>query len=165
MVLGQAVHHPSSEFTYPKAMLTEPEHPAAIALIAVWRAYEATGGMRMGRDIPSRALAKFLPGLVIAEPVEDWKDARIRLAGSVLTERFGRDISGMMLSEIYRNDPDGGAKLLQGGRVAATTREPGILSTRVMAGTAELLRFEVVALPIYAPDGVTPWCMVGTFRF
>lgn len=165
VVLGQPVHEPSAEFQYPKTVLTAPEHPSAAALIEIWRAHEAEGGMRMGRDIPSRGLAKLLPNIVIAEPIGAWEDAYIRLAGSVLTERFGRDIAGMRISELYQNDPKGGAMLLAGARCADETRQPGLLSTRVTAGKTELMRFEVVALPIFAPDGVTHWCLVGTFRF
>lgn len=165
VVLGQPVHQPSAEFQYPKTVLSAPEHPSSTALIEIWRAHEATGGMRMGRDIPTRALGKLLPNIVIAEPQPDWSDARIRLAGSVLTERFGRDITGAQLSEIYRADPDGGAMLLACARRADETREPGLLGTRVLAGSLEVMRFEVVGLPIYAPDGVVHWTLVGTFRF
>lgn len=165
VVLGQPVHRPSPEFQYPKAVLTAPEHPSSAALIEIWRAHEATGGMRMGRDIPSRALAKFLPNIVIAEPKADWSDAHIRLAGSVLTERFGRDITGVQLMELYRADPQGGAMLLGGARQADETRKPVLLGTRVLAGSMEVMRFEVVAVPVYAPEGVRHWILVGTFRF
>jgi hypothetical protein len=40
-----------------------------------------------------------------------------------------------------------------------------MISTHIVAGEIELMRFEVVALTILAPDGVTRWCLVGTFRF
>lgn len=165
VVLGQPVHQPSPEFEYPKAVLIEPEHPSSAALIEIWRGYEAAGGMRMGRDIPSRAFGKFLPNIVIAEPAPDWSDAHIRLAGSVFTERFGRDITGMELSELYRADPQACAFLLEGAREADRTRKPGMISARVVAGSVEIMRFESVCLPIYAPDGGGRWIMVGTFRF
>ncbi len=165
VILGQPVHTPSADFQYPKVVLSAPEHPSSVTLIAAWRGCEASGGMRMGRDIPSRALGKLLPSIVISEPAPDWRDARIRLAGSVLAERFGRDITGMQVSELYRADPAGYVMLLEVASRADQTREPGLLGTRVMAGSTEVMRFEVVALPIFAADGVTHLSLVGSFRF
>ncbi len=165
VVLGTPVHRPSAEFRYPKTVIAVPEHPSSVELIEHWHAQEATGGMRMGRDMPSRAIAKFLSNIVVCEPVGEWTDGRIRLAGSALTQRFGRDIQGTLISELYGNDPDGGAMLLQNAKLAQKTREPGLLSTRVCKGQVEVMRFEVVALPIWAPDGTTHWSLVGVFRF
>jgi len=165
VVLGTVVHTPSAEFQYPKLMLSVPEHPGSIALIEHWLAHEANGGMRMGRDIPSRAMSKLLPNIAICEPVGSWEDGRIRIAGAILTERFGRDIAGILITELYCNDPAGAEMLLDGARQAQETRKPGLLSTRVVANKIEVMRFEVVALPISAADGLTPWCIVGIFRF
>ena len=163
--LGERVHKPSEKFTYPKAAIAEPQHPSSKVLIAHWRAYEAKGGMRMGRDIPSRGIAKLLSCISICEPLGDWVDGRIRVAGSILTLRFGRDIHGLLISELYKDDPAGGQMLLGNARRAQETRQPGLLSTRVCADEHEVMRFEVVALPIFATDGITQWSLVGTFRF
>ena len=165
VVLGAVVHKPSAEFQYPKAVISVPEHPGSVALIEYWRTHEATGGMRMGRDVPSRAISKLLPNVAICEPVGAWTDARIRIAGAILTERFGRDIAGMLISELYCDDPEGGEMLLESARRAQQDRQPGLVSTRVIANKIELMRFEVVALPIYAADGIMPWCLVGILRF
>lgn len=165
VVLGTPVHTPSAEYRYPKTVIGEPVHPSSVALIECWRAHEAAGGMRMGRDIPCRSMASLLHSIVIAEPIGDWQDAHIRLAGSVLTERFGRDVTGMRINELYENDPEGGAMLLRGAKRADETRAPSLFDTRVMAGKLEVMRLEVVILPIFAPDGLTRWCLAGTFRF
>ena len=90
-------------------------------LIALWESQGARGGMRMGRDIPSRALAKFLPNIVISEPVGDWEDAHIRLAGSVYTERFGCDITGTLLARHLQGRSGGGRLLLMAGKQAGET--------------------------------------------
>lgn len=163
--LGERVHTPAGNFQYPKAVISEPEHPSSKELIAHWRACEAKGGMRMGRDVPSRAIAKFLANISVCEPVDDWADAQIRVAGSIMILRFGRDIGGMLISELYRSDPKGGQMLLDNARRAQKTREPGLLSTRVCSNELEIMRFEVVALPIFAADGVSPLSLAGTFRF
>ena len=163
--LGERLHKPSEKFTYPKAVIAEPEHPSTKVLITHWRSYEAKGGMRMGRDVPSRAIAMLLSCISICEPLGNWVDGRIRIAGSILTLRFGRDIHGQLISELYRDDPDGGRMLLENARRAQETRQPGLLSTRVFAGQHEVMRFEVVALPILAADGLAQLSLVGTFRF
>jgi len=164
-VLGERVHRPSETFRYPKAVIAAPEHPSSRVLITHWRAFEAKGGMRMGRDVPSRAIATFLSCISICEPLGDWVDGRIRIAGSILTLRFGRDIHGLLISELYKDDPDGGRILLDNARRAQETRQPGLLSTRVCADHLEVMRFEVVALPIFAADGLRPLSLAGTFRF
>lgn len=162
---GERVHKASEKFTYPKAVITEPQHPNSKRLITHWRAYEATGGMRMGRDVPSRAIATFLSCISICEPLGDWMDGRIRIAGSILTLRFGRDIHGMLVSELYKDDPGGGRTLLENARRAQETRQPGLLSARVLADQHEVMRFEVVALPIFAADGLAQLGLAGTFPF
>jgi len=163
--LGERLHKPSEKFTYPKTVIAEPEHPGSKVLIMHWRSFEAKGGMRMGRDVPSRAIAMLLSCISICEPLGNWEDGRIRIAGSILTLRFGRDIHGQLISDLYQDDPDGGRMLLENARRAQETRQPGLLSTRVFAGQHEVMRFEVVALPIFAADGLAPLSMVGTFRF
>lgn len=163
--LGERVHKPSGKYTYPKAVIAEPEHPSSKVLIAHWRGFEATGGMRMGRDVPSRSIATLLSCISICEPVDDWADGRIRIAGSILTLRFGRDIHGMLVSELYKDDPRGGRMLLENARHAQEKREPGLMSARVLADQHEVMRFEVVALPIFAADGLARLSLVGTFRF
>lgn len=163
--LGERVHKPSAAFEYPKVSIEQPEHPSSKELIAYWRQFEAKGGMRMSRDIPSRGLARFLSHISICEPVNDWADGRIRVAGSILVLRFGRDIGGMLISELYRDDAKGGRILLETARRAQETRQPGLLSARVRSNGVELMHFEVVALPIFATDGVSPLSLVGTFRF
>lgn len=163
--LGERLHKPSPDFLYPKVVIADPQHPSSKKLIAEWRANEAKGGMRMGRDIPCRAIARLLDCISICEPVGDWADGRIRIAGSILTLRFGRDIHGMLISELYKDDPEGGRILLERARRAQATREPALLDTRVCAGDVEVMRFEVVVVPIFAADGIAPLSLVGTFRF
>lgn len=163
--LGVPGHAPSAEYSYPKVLLLEPEHPDSAALIAVWNQHAASGGMRVGRDIPSRALSKFLSHIIIAEPNADISDANIRLAGSSMIERFGRDISGLNLSELYVLDPKGSETLLAAAREALASQTPRIVGTRVMWGAIEAMRVESVLLPILSRNGTSQWVMIGTFFF
>ena len=165
VVLGRPVLSHLPVHRYVRTVLDSPNHPSAQALLEFWRGYETLGGIRMGRDIPSRALAKFLPHIIIAEPQGHWDDARIRLAGTAFMERFGRDVAGELTSRLYAEDQDGAALLLKLARQAAEMRKPGMIDLRIRADEIEVFRIETVLLPIYAPDGTTCWAMVGAFRF
>jgi hypothetical protein len=165
VLLGQSIHTPSiTRFRYERESAEAPEHPSSLKLFEHWQACEQQGGMRMGRDVPTRDLANMLSGIAITEPIDQWNDGRIRLAGMVYTTRFGRDITGMTIREIYDRDPDGGDALLKGAKYCTTHQRVTTLRTRVLDGSAELMRFEVITLPIWAPDCETMWVMAGTYR-
>ena len=164
VVLGKPVLNQSPVYRYIRTVLDTVTHAGAISLLECWRGHEATGGMRMGRDIPSRALARLLPFILITEPVGDWDDARIRLAGTALIERFGRDVAGELASQVYAEDPDGAHLMLQQGRRAAETREPSIIELRILMDEIEVFHLETVLLPIFSPDGSASWTIVGAFR-
>jgi len=165
VLLGQSVHTPSTvRFRYERERADAPEHPSSLALLEYWREHEAQGGMRMGRDVPARRLAKVISGIAITEPIGDWSDGRIRHAGMVYTTRFGRDITGMTIRDLYTDDPDGGEALLEGAKLCIAQRCTLTLRTRVLDRSNELMRFEVLVLPIWSPDGETLWAMAGTYR-
>ena len=119
MVFGQSLHEPSAEFDYPTAFKTVPDLPATKALLQIWESYEARGGMQMGRDIPSRELGKFLGNITIVEPIGDWEDSHVRLAGQILMLRFGRDVTGMRGSDAAASPEAAGAAVSAGGGVSA----------------------------------------------
>ena len=164
VVLGRPVLNQLPVHRFVRTVLDRPNHPNAQALLEFWREHEKAGGIRMGRDIPSRALAKFLPNIIIAEPLNNWADARIRLAGTAFMERFGRDVAGELTSHLYADDPDGAALLLKLARQAAEIRKPGMIDLRIRADEIEVFHIETVLLPIFAPDGATCWALVGAFR-
>ncbi|HEY4076194.1 MAG TPA: PAS domain-containing protein [Rhizomicrobium sp.] len=62
-------------------------------------ARQADGRFIVGRDVPSRELARVLSGLALFQPILQG-DFRVRLAGMALRRRFGRDVTGEKLSEI-----------------------------------------------------------------
>lgn len=130
VVLGRPVLNRLPAHRYIRKVLDKPNHPNAQALLEFWREHEKSGGVRMGRDIPSRALARYLPNIIIAEPLSQWDDARIRLAGTAFMERFGRDVAGELTSRLYAEDPDGAALLLKLARQAAEIRKPGMIDLR-----------------------------------
>ena len=83
--------------------LAAPLHPGAQELLAYWKACRAHGDFVMGRDVPARTLARLTKNFVVLETQPSLGDFRFRLVGSVLRERFGRDVSGLLISEVYDN--------------------------------------------------------------
>jgi len=165
MVFGRSMHEPSPEFDYPTVFKDAPELPATRALLELWQGYEDRGGMRMGRDIPSRELGKYLANIIIVEPVGDWEDSRVRLAGQVLMLRFGKDVTGHLGSEVFSDNPKGHRLLCDLSRKAAQTRKPYFVDSRVMRGGEELMRVESVNAPIFGPNGEPGWMLGAMFLF
>ena len=81
-------------------VMREPSHYDARHLFVCWRERNDEGGFVIGKDVPSRALARVMSHLVVYEPLDGGRDFRARLAGTSLLRRFGRDISGSKLSEL-----------------------------------------------------------------
>ncbi|HEY5339233.1 MAG TPA: PAS domain-containing protein [Rhizomicrobium sp.] len=139
-----------------------PLHPSSIRLLAYWQDCEAKGGLRFGRDIPARPIAALLGHIIVSEPIGDWSDARLRLAGFATAEYFGRDVTGSLLSEVVAGDLQ---MFLTGARKAIAKRRPGIVEHRLLKEGCEVLRQEMGAFPIFAPDGQTNWMLCSTFDF
>lgn len=166
VLLGRAALDPSENYRYEFLPRKDPEHPLSKILMDYWRSCEERGGMRMGRDIPHRTLSKVLAYVAITEPVDGWRNGRMRLVGSALTNRFGRDITGLLLSDLFvYDDPEMLATMLAGAKAAATKRKPGIATDRVLLGDQERMRNEVIVLPVESPDGNEMWALTGTFPF
>ena len=139
-----------------------PTHPKAKKLLAFWNEH-AADGIVVGRDVPSRAIADILSNISIDEPIDGGSDYRVRLAGSSMSARFGRDITGMRMSEMF--PPDEFQRHLATRRATIETGKPIIFSARLSEGVVERLHLEAVHLPVLAPDRVTKWVLVGVFYF
>ena len=163
--LGRLVHKPMPGYEYFQWTVAKPTHPLSIQLLTFWEDCEERGGMRMGRDVPSKAIQGLLHNLRVTEPIGNWDDAIVRLAGQMYFERLGRNISGMRNSEVYRDNPDFGRQLLDIARRVCADRVPEFLVSTVSIGSTEVMKFESVGVPIYAPDGIGRWIVGGTFQF
>lgn len=142
-----------------------PTHPSTIRLIAYWQDCEARGGLRMDRDVPALGIAPLLQDLMVAEPIRDWADAHIRLAGSAMADYFGRNVDGARMSDIFAGEPRDGEMLLAGAKTAIARNRPGIVEQILVENGREILRQEVAELPIYAPDSNVRWILTSTFSF
>jgi hypothetical protein len=144
------------------SVVDAPRHPDAQKLLAFWQARPADG-IVMGRDIPSREIARLLSYIIITEPTEDRTDMRVRLAGASLLKRFGRDIKDLMFSELF--SPEDFRDHLEKGLTAIETDQAVILDSRLVAGTVEKLHLEAVLLPIVASDRRKKLVLAGIFYF
>jgi hypothetical protein len=165
VVLGRFVGRSHYEYEHRYRIVREPVHPSTLVLTGYWRACEARGGMRMGRDIPARAIAPLMKDIVVAEPIGDWDDALLRLVGSAMTEYFGRDVTGMRMTEVHAGNEADRVMLLGGVKYAIAKNRPGTVEQTLLDNGKEVLRQEMTALPLYAPSGAARWILISTFNF
>jgi hypothetical protein len=140
--------------------LREPVHFGARLLFQHWREKQEKGGMIVGRDLPSRALGPALRHLALYEPIAGGSDFYVRLAGSALLRRFGRDITGCTLSELF----DGVTFDQHRDQLAnmILDRRPFSLDMKLKKSGRDSLHFEVLGLPVLHESG-TRWALTGIF--
>jgi hypothetical protein len=138
-----------------------PTQYGASLLLDQWRTREARGGFVVGRDVPSRDLASILRNIALYEPVDDEADFRVRLAGSAFMRRFGRDITGLLLSKIYdRQNFEDKRQALSG---IIRSKNPVIVDVKILRNTRTIMRFEGLGLRVLSPDRNNVWVMGGLF--
>jgi hypothetical protein len=143
--------------------LPEPAHFGSRLLFDFWEDRTAHGGLTMGRDVPSRALSTILRNLGVYEPVNHRRDFRFRLAGAGFLRRYGKDITGTLLSDHFSGVEfdrrrDNILKVIETGR-------PSLHEVRVPQDTRPALRMESIELPMYCPDRQTTWVLGGLFYY
>jgi hypothetical protein len=139
--------------------LNKPIHRYACSLVAFWESRQDAGGLRMGRDIPSRALAPILPFIGVYEPAGD-DDYYVRLAGSNARRYFGRDISHQRLSELGTGKYS--QSVLPLLRKPLETQKPA-LSLFHMHKEDQTMSREMAILPVLSPEGTATWLLLGSF--
>lgn len=145
------------EFTEQEA----PSHAQAKELLGYWNECRSSGDFLMGRDIPSRAIARLTKHLSVLEPFDDGREFRFRLVGTVLNDRFGRDITGMSILDVYDAEATESFVAALGKALAGDV--PVFLDVRVRGILGEVRRPEAVLLPMTAPDGAAKWILAGVF--
>ncbi|HTQ14754.1 MAG TPA: PAS domain-containing protein [Rhizomicrobium sp.] len=140
---------------------SEPAHFGARLLFDHWGRRRAEGGFVVHRDVPSRALAPILRNLVVYQPMGGGRDFRVRLAGSGLIRRFDCDITGLKLSELF--DREGFDFHCTRLREVVSNDAPAILDIRLPAARDAGLHYEMVSLPVRAPETATTWVLGGFF--
>jgi len=151
-----------AEMKIAPAYIEAPSHPDARRLLDHYTACMAKGGFAMLRDVPSRAIAPLMANLMVVEPVDQGDDFRIRLAGSGLLKRYGFDVSGYRLSDLYGAD----IFIHYRSTLQETIRAGAPVLVHIKVSDTERDRFsiEYVCVPIRAPDRQSNWILVGGFH-
>ncbi len=144
-------------------VIAEAKHADSQKLLAYWRDCAGRGGLKLGRDLPAATVARLMSRLIVFEPIEHGADFRIRLAGTGLIRRFGKDVSGQLLSELYQG---GTLKSYVSNLHATLTKNaPLIVEVTITEGPNELFHIEYVFLPVLSYDAKETWVVVGVFYF
>lgn len=139
-----------------------PSREGSCALIAWWRAItEEKGNFVMGRDVPARPIAKFTKHLQVFEPVDGGENFRYRVVGSVLSERIGRDVTGLLVTEVYADEA--AAHFVRILNKVIATGTPAVQEAQVVGRMGVARRAEGVLLPMRSPDLKEIWILTGAF--
>ena len=79
--------------------------------------------------------------------------------------RFGQDVTGLLGSDVFSDNPRGHRLLCDLSREAAKARKPYFVDSRVMRGGEELMRVESLNAPIFGPNGESGWMLGAMFLF
>lgn len=138
------------------------EHWLAPEALRFWDRRPADG-IVIGRDVPSRAIARLLNRVIVYEPIDDHHDLKVRLAGTAVRHRFGHDITGQKMSELF--SPAEFPIRFQTVMEVIERNEPRM--ARIVHGSTdvEILRIELLTLPVVAPNGGDRWALTFCFYF
>lgn len=139
--------------------IPEPAQFGARLLLDHWNGN--ADGITVGRDLPSRKLACVLRNVALLEPRDGMADFHIRLAGTAFMRRFGRDVSGLKLSEVYDREHFE-AHRARYARVIAS-RRPHVADVELRRNRRTFSRVESVCLPIWPPHRQESWILKGLF--
>jgi hypothetical protein len=142
--------------------IAAPVHPEAAKALAFWDARPADG-IVIGRDVPSRAIASMLSHIIVHEPINGGSDLKVRVAGTAIRKRFGRDITGETLSRLFPTPAF--PHRLKSVLTAIETGAPQFADCQLSTGSLEILHSELVILPVFAPDRVRKWTLSIVFFF
>jgi hypothetical protein len=131
--------------------------------LEIWEDRERDGGFVIGCDLPSRALSRTLSHLMVNEPTPDGTDFTVRLAGSMFLNRYGRDVTGCRLSQLF--DEDTAMRHCMDAAESLRSNRPLYLD--VLLTEAGLVRshYEIIRLPVWAPNKSARWSLAGMFYF
>ena len=126
------------------------EPPLLRAVFEYWQ--RKRGGRRMParRDVDPQELSAHLPHLFLMDVVGD--DFRYRLLGSAITERYGRDGTGQLVSEAYAELPEIREWYLTVLRAFVSGKRPILTSAPMRAVQKEFILVQALHLPLSDDD-------------
>jgi hypothetical protein len=143
-------------------VIAAPTHTQAKKLVDFWDA-RPDDGIVMGRDMPSRRIASLLSNIMICAPTDGGADWIVRHSGEAVENRFGGDIKGRQLSEVF--DAADFRRRHEMLRTVVGQHRPTIIDTVLTRGAVELMHLETVLLPVFSADRAQKWILAGLFYF
>lgn len=140
-------------------LITRPEHPGGLKLLAYWESKATGGGLVSRAAIAPHEILPLLPYLFIAEPRESgWF---YRLFGTGIAARCGVDFTNKAVAQVYEPATSETCERLYRSvsrRLLPTYIRGYYLGLGIEHATLEALHF-----PILARDGRTTWIFGGIF--
>jgi hypothetical protein len=129
-------------------------------LTSYWRALAGPDRLPHLKQIDPLALRPALGYVMLLDLVENGRDFRYRVYGSIVASVSGFDMTGKLLSE-HPASPYVTEFALAGYRAAVQRREP-IYTERHPVGAVHTTRWQRVALPLVGDDGTIARILAGT---
>ncbi len=148
------------DFNEVRTPLSAPVHFGARLLFNHWSEKQEKGGMIVGRDIPARELSTTLRNIALCEPVSGGSDFRVRLAGSAFLRRFGRDITGLNLSDLFEGASFERHRIELANMIV--DRQHFSMDVVLKKSRRNSLHYEVLGLPVLNETGAR-WAVLGIF--
>lgn len=130
-----------------KTTLPPVAHRRIRLALEYWLSKRKNQRLPLRSDIDPFDFPELLPTVLLIEPF-GFGDFRIRLAGTVYSEIYGRDITGLTLGDLVPNYGEG-AELYQDYRKAMESGEP-VFGERYMTWrpTGTPIRYQRILLPL-----------------
>jgi hypothetical protein len=120
-------------------------------LLALWQSRIIDGGLPSRKSFSASELIQFGGRIALIEVQQDPERFRFRLIGTYITEKLGRDSTGMYLDELY--DRDKYDLAVEGYRHCVRHRTPAAAKGSMVHAGKDFVTFEAIDLPL-ASDGV-----------
>lgn len=146
-------------------ILARPADRSIQALLAYWTAKCGARAVPLRQDIDPIELKGHLPSLFMLDVVDEGRDFRYRLVGTTIVEMSGRDVTGAMLSTLYKSYPDAFAKAAALFGPVVTERRPVFARGTVFwRPERDFRRFEAGYFPV-SSDGAAVDIILAEVRF
>jgi hypothetical protein len=129
-------------------------------LTTYWRGLAGPDTLPHLKQIDPLALRPALGYVMLLDLVENGRDFRYRVYGSIVASVSGFDMTGKLLSE-HPASPYVTEFALAGYRAAVQRREP-VYTERHPVGAVHTTRWQRVALPLVGDDGTVARILAGT---
>lgn len=134
--------------------------PALRGLWSYWHGLRAGGALPGRAAIDPFALRPWLGHLLLMDVIDNGRDFRYRLHGTVLVQLFGSDLTGRLVSRLDLPDVD---RLLNEGRVPVASRDHLYIEATVVA-EKKYVAISKLVLPLATTGRDVDILMVGIYR-